>query len=132
MSRSAQKKAPLEGEAPFRAFDANVQNFLSCPLFASSSILGHTLTNEHFADVRLLQSLGDYLPSGNLLKRSDNSSTVRTSLSGRMLGPQAAGFDDPVEFRLALQRPPFPVGPYDLQSTWPLRPAALNGSTYNL
>jgi len=49
-----------------------------------------------------------------------------------MLGPQAAGFDDPVEFRLAWQRPPFPVGPYDLQSTWPLRPAALNGSTYNL
>jgi hypothetical protein len=48
-----------------------------------------------------LQSLGDYLPSGNLLKRSDSSSTARTSWSGRILGPQAAGFDDPVEFRLA-------------------------------
>jgi hypothetical protein len=48
-----------------------------------------------------LQSLGDYLPSGNLLKRSDSSSNARTSWSGRILGPQAAGFDDPVEFRLA-------------------------------
>ncbi len=26
----------------------------------------------------------------------------------------------------------FPWGPSDLQSTWPLRPAALSGSTYNL
>jgi len=64
-------------------------------------MLGHTLTTEHFADERLSKSLGDYLPSGNLLKRSDSSSTARTSSSGRILGPQAAGFDDPVEFRLA-------------------------------
>jgi hypothetical protein len=71
------------------------------PAVHISSILGHTLATKHFADERLLQSLGDYLPSGNLLKRSDSSSNARTSSSGRILGPQAAGFDDPVEFRLA-------------------------------
>jgi hypothetical protein len=71
------------------------------PAVRISSILGHTLAIKHLADERLVQSPNDYLPSGNLLKRSDNSSTARTSSSGRILGPQAAGFDDPVEFRLA-------------------------------
>ncbi len=102
MSRTCTKKGRLSRERRlFALLTLTFKTFLTarCSHLRASS--DTPLANEHFADERLFQSLGDYLPSGNLLKRSDNSSTARTSSSGRILGPQAAGFDDPVEFRLA-------------------------------
>ena len=64
------KKGPPTREAPC-AFDANVRNFLTARC-SYLEILGHTLATEHSADERSMQSTGDYLPSGNLLKRSDS------------------------------------------------------------
>jgi hypothetical protein len=65
-------------------------------------MLGHALAIEHFADERLLESLGRLFAFRQFVEAIGHSgSTARTSWSGRILGPQAAGFDDPVEFRLA-------------------------------
>ena len=94
------KRAPPNREAPFALLTLKIQNFCNGPLFAFEHPRTHTRYGA-FADERSFQSLSDYLPSGNLLKRSDSSSTARTSSSGRNTRPQAAGFDDPVEFRLA-------------------------------